>query len=187
MTIPKMKRAATLPAMSAPKRAVKGRPRRPAWGAAAAVVLIVAAGAVVYLANQRGEEIARERAERTAQITAGKLVQAFVDSKSVLVMKDGARRELVGATATLLSTKPVAGEKLTWLALGRAASGVYFGQRFGANEKGDVRPVTDAQEVSADVALGELRAQISASGGGAEATQAFIRAAMTGKAVPVSR
>ena len=102
-------------------------------------------------------------------------------------MKDGSRRELVGATATLLSTKPVAGEKLTWLALGRAASGAYFGQRFGANEKGEVRAVTEAQEISEEVALGELRAQISASGADVEATQAFIQAATTGKAVPVSR
>ncbi|OUM00735.1 hypothetical protein A8M77_19815 [Variovorax sp. JS1663] len=156
-------------------------------GAAAAVVLVVTAGAVVYLANQRGDEIARERAERTAQLAAFRLVQAFVDSKSVLVMKDGSRRELVGATATLLSTKPIAGKKPTWLVLGRAASGVYFGQRFLANEKGDVVPVTDAQEISEEVALGELRAQISAGGAGAEATRAFVQAATTGKAVPVSR
>lgn len=144
------------------------------------MVLVVVAGAVVYLANQRGEEIARERAERTAQIAAGKLVQAFMNSKSVLVMKDGSRRELVGATATLLSTKPIAGKKPAWLVLGRAGSGVYFGQRFLANETGGVVPGTDAQELSEGVALGELRAQISAGGAGPEATQAFIQAAATG-------
>ncbi|CAN7363905.1 hypothetical protein [Variovorax sp. LjRoot178] len=187
MTNPTLKRSASLPVVAPSQRAPKGTLRWLVWGGAAAVGLVVAAGAVVYLANQRGEEIAIERAERTAQIAAGKLVRAFVDSKSVLVMKDGSRRELVGATATLLSTKPVAGEKLTWLALGRAASGAYFGQRFGANEKGEVRAVTDAQEIPAEVALGELRAQISASGADVEATQAFIQAATTGKAVPVSR
>lgn len=173
--------------MAPPHPAPKGKSRWLALGVAAAMALVVTAGTVVYLANQRGDEIASERAERAAQIAAGKLVQAFVDSKSVLVMKDGSRRELLGATATLLSTKPVASEKLTWLALGRAASGAYFGQRFGANEKGEVRAATEAQEISAEVALGELRAQISASGADVEATQAFIHAATTGKAVPVSR
>ena len=187
MTNPKLKRSSTHPAVATPQPAAKGKSRWLALGAAAAVVMVVAAGAVVYLANQRGEEIARERAERIEKSAAGKLVRAFVESKSVLIMKDGARRELVGATATLLSTKPVPGEKLTWLALGRSASGAYFGQRFGANEKGDVRPLTDAQEISAEVALGELRAQITASGADVEATQAFIQAATTGKAVPVSR
>jgi hypothetical protein len=187
MINPQLNRPAIRAAVATPQPGAKGKSRWLELCAVAAVVLVVAAGAVVYLANQRGEEIARERAERTAQIAAGKLVQAFVESKSVLVMKDGARRELVGATATLLSTRPVAGEKLTWLALGRAASGAYFGQRFGANEKGDVRPLTDAQEIAAEVALGELRAQISASGADVEATQAFIQAATTGKAVPVGR
>lgn len=187
MTNAQLKRCATRPVVAPPKQATKGESRWVAWGVAAAVVLIVAAGAVVYLANQRGKEIAKQRAELTEHVAASKLVQAFVDSKSVLLMKDGSRRELVGTAATLLSTKPVAGESLTWLALGRAADGAYFGQRFGANEKGDVRPLTDAQEVSAEIALGELRTQISASGAGAEATQAFVQAATTGKAVLVSR
>ena len=181
MTNPQLNRPAIRPAVATLRPAAEGKSRRLALGAGAAAVLVVAAGAVVYLANQRGEEIASERAERTAQIAAGKLVQALVDSKSVLVMKDGSRRELLGGTATLLSTKPVAGEKLTWLALARAASGTYFGQRFGANEKGDVRPVTDAQEIAAEVALGELRAQIAASGADVEATQAFIQAARSGR------
>ncbi|WP_232081429.1 hypothetical protein [Variovorax sp. WDL1] len=186
MTNPQLKRlASSRPAAALPQRATASR--WPVWGSAAAVVLVVAAGTVVYLANQRGEEIARERTARAEQAAAGKLVQAFVNARSVLVMKDGSRRQLVGATATLLSTKPLPGEKLTWLALGRAASGAYFGQRFGANEKGDVRPVTDAQEVSAEVALGELRSQISASGAKADAAQAFLQAATSGRAVALGR
>ncbi|VTU44981.1 hypothetical protein [Variovorax sp. RA8] len=153
----------------------------------AAVVLVAAAGAVVYLANQRGEEIARGRVERAEQIAVGKLVQAFVSSKSVLVMKDGSRRELLGVTATLLSTKPVAGERLTWLALGRAADGTYFGQRFRASAQGEVWPVTDAQEVAAEFALGELRAQIAASGADVKAARAFMQAATTGAEASVRR
>lgn len=187
MAISHPTRSAVRPAATPPKRASKSSSRWLAWGCAAAAILVAGAAAVIHLANQRGEEIARQRAELAEQAAAGRLVQAFVASKSVLAMKDGTRHELVGATATLLSTKPVSGERLTWLALGRAADGTYFGQRFGASSKGDVGPVTDAQEVSPEVALGELRSQISASGAGEEAAQAFMQAATSGTAVPVRR
>ncbi|CAN7328206.1 hypothetical protein [Variovorax sp. LjRoot178] len=157
------------------------------WAGAAAAVLVLTAGVVVYLANQRGAEIARQRAEIAQQLAAGKLVQAFRASKNVLAMKDGSRQELVGATSFLLTTKPVAGEKATWLALGRTGSGIYFGQRFSEGPGGVVRAVTDAQEVSPEVALGELRAQIAASGADAEGAQAFLDAVSTGQPVEVKR
>lgn len=157
------------------------------WGGGTATVLALAAGVVVFLANQRGEEIARRRAEHAEQQAAGKLVQAFRDSKGVLAMKDGSRRELAGETSVLLITKPVAGEAATWLALGRTAHGVYFGQRFSMGVSGAVRAVTDAQEVSSDVALGELRARIAASGAEDQAAQVFLEAARTGEPVAVGR
>lgn len=71
-----------------------------------------------------------QRAEIAQQAVAGKLVQAFRESRSVLAMKNGTRDELEGATSFLLTTKPAAGEKATSLALGRTGSGIYFGQRF---------------------------------------------------------
>ena len=174
-------------AVEPPQRSTKGASRWLVCGGAVAVVLIAAAGAVVYLANQRGEEIARQRAEAAQRATAGKLVQAFRESRGVLVMRDGSRQLLQGATSLLLTTKPVLGEKATWLALGRTGSGVYFGQRFSEGPGGAVRPATDVQEVSREVALGELRAQIAASGAEADAAQAFIQAATTGKPVAVGR
>lgn len=180
-------KTATRPAVAPPRRSAKGASRWLVWCGAAAAVLIVAAGAVVYLANQRGEEIARQRAEVAQRATAGKLVQAFRESRGVLVMRDGSRQALEGATSLLLTTKPVAGEKATWLALGRTGSGVYFGQRFSEDLGGAVRPATDAQEVSREVALGELRAQIAASGADRDAAQAFLQAATTGKPVADGR
>jgi len=151
------------------------------WAGAAAFVVALAAGVVVYLANQRGEEIVRQRAEIAQRAAAGNLVQAFRESKGVLIMSDGSRQALEGATSLLLTTKPVAGEKATWLALGRTGSGVYFGRRFSQGPGGAVRPLTDAQEVSQEVALGELRAQIAASGAKADAAEVFIQAATSGK------
>jgi hypothetical protein len=47
--------------------------------------------------------------------------------------------------------------------------------------------VTDAQEVSPEVALGELRAQIAASGAETDATQALVQAATSGKPAAESR
>jgi hypothetical protein len=98
--------------------------RLAAWAGAAAAVLVVATGVVVYLANQRGAQIARQRAEIAQQVTAGKLVRAFHASKTSLTMKDGSRQDLVGATSFVLATKPVVSEKATWLALGRTEGGI---------------------------------------------------------------
>lgn len=164
-----------------------GRVRWRVWVAAAAAVLVVAAGTVVFLANQRGEDIARQRGALAEQQAVGKFVQAFRGSKGALVMKDGSRRELDGATSVLLVAKPIPGTAATWVALGRDASGVYFGQRFNRDASGAVRAVTDAQEVSSEVALGGLHAQIVASGADDQAARAFVEAANTGHPVAVGR
>ena len=157
------------------------------WGAATAAVLVLAAGVVVYLANQRGEEIARQRAAVVDLAATGKVAQAFRASKSTLAMKDGSRQELVGATSSLFATKLVSREKAVWLALGRTSSGVFFGQRFGGGSDGTVQPLSQAQEVSPDLVLGELRTQLAEHGVDAQDAQAFLEAAITGQPLAVSR
>lgn len=151
------------------------------WGGATAAVLVLAAGVVVYLANQRGEEIARQRAAVVDLAATGKVAQAFRASKSTLAMKDGPRQELVGATSSLFATKLVSREKAVWLALGRTSSGVFFGQRFGGGSDGTVQPLSQAQEVSPDLVLGELRTQLAEHGVDAQDAQAFLEAAITGR------
>jgi hypothetical protein len=181
------------------KRPVKANPlpvERPAagsssrsilWAGAGAgvLLLVVALGVFFYLANKRGEEIAAERAKVEQAVAAGKLIQAFKASKTPLVMKDGSRQLLDRATSVLLSTKPVAGEPATWFAMGRTSTGTYFGQRFAQGTGGAMKPLDEAHEVSPDVALGELRSQIAASGAEGADAQAFLRAATGGQPVGV--
>ncbi|CAN7784601.1 hypothetical protein LJR175_008416 [Variovorax sp. LjRoot175] len=156
-------------------------------GGALGVALLVAAGAVVFLANQRGTEIARERAKLEQSASAAELVKAFRASKTVLAMSDGTLRHLDGAAATLLWTKPEASEPGAWLAVGRSSGGAYFGQRFSRDEKGAFLAQAEAREVSAAFALRELQAQIVAAGADEEAAGAFLRAAETGKAAEIRR
>lgn len=168
-------------------RAAVGLSSSMIWIAGAGVfLLIVSVGVFLYLANKRGGEIAAERAKKEQAVSAGKLVQAFKASKTSLVMKDGSRQLLDGTTAVLLSTKPVAGEPGFWFALGRTSGGTYFGQRF-AQAGGAMKPQAEAHEVAYDVALGELKSQIAASGAEGADAQAFLRAASGGQPVPVSR
>ena len=148
--------------------------------------LALIAGVIVYLANARGAEIAQRRAEVERSIAMGKLVQAFSASRGDLVMKNGARQQLIGARAMLISVKP-AERHGTWLALGRTSSGTYFGQRFSLDPDGVMKPIADAQEISAGVAFAEVRLQIAASGATADAAQEFLNAATTGQAAQVRR
>jgi hypothetical protein len=155
--------------------------------AAAASIAVLVAAAVIYLAHQRGAEIAEQRAQREQTAAAGKLVQAFAESKGVIAMTNGSQRPFSGADALLLSVKPVAGEKAVWNVLGRTGDGIYFGQRFGMVPGGAMKPLTRAREVPADVALGELRAELAAGGANSEAARAFVEAAGSGEPVAVRR
>ncbi|CAN7776319.1 hypothetical protein LJR290_007821 [Variovorax sp. LjRoot290] len=168
-------------------KAADSSSRTALWAGAGALLLVVAVGLFVYMANKRGAEIAAERAKVEQAVAAGKLVKAFKASRTPLVMKDGSRELLEGATSVLLSTKAVAGEPATWFALGRTSGGVYFGQRFGQGPGGAMKPLAEAHEVSSDVALGELRSQIAASGAEGADAQAFLRAVSSGHPVAVSR
>jgi hypothetical protein len=154
---------------------------------AAGIALFVAAGTVTYFAHQRGAEIAEQRAQLEQTAAAGKLVQAFADSKGVIAMTNGSQQAISGADSLLLAVKPATGEKAVWNVLGRSGAGTYFAQRFGMASDGAMKQLGQAREVSAEAALGELRAELTAGGADAEAARAFVQAASSGEPVAVRR
>ena len=156
-------------------------------GSVAAAAPVVAVGIVVYLANVRGEEIAAERAKLEQSQATGKIWRAFQATRGSLVMKDGSRQLVEGASAILVSVKPVATQKRTWLALGRTGSGTYFAQQFGLGADGVMGPLGDPQEIAVEAALSAVRAHVAESGGSAEAAQDFLKAVSIGQPAQVQR
>ncbi|WP_298706017.1 hypothetical protein [Variovorax gossypii] len=151
----------------------------------AAAVLVLSAGVVVYLANQRGAEIAKERVERRAATEIVEVVTFFRTLRGTVLMKDGSRRALVGSGAMLMWVRPVAGAADTWLAVARGPDGAFFGQRLKRGPSGAIGAAGDAQELSAQLVMGGLRDQLREAGADQAQAQVFFDAIAKGTPVPV--
>ncbi len=152
---------------------------------AVAAVLVLAAGVVVYLANQRGAEIAKERAQRRAATEVVEVQTVVKTLRGAVLMKDGSRRAMVGSGAMLMWVRPQAGAADTWLAVARSPDGAFFGQRLKRGPSGAIDAAGDAQELSAQLVIGGLRDQLREAGADQAQAQVLFDAIANGTPVPV--
>lgn len=152
---------------------------------ALAAVLVFAGAVVVYLANQRGAEIAQERAHRRAAVDMVALQTVFKSMRVTVQMKDGSKRAVSGGGATIIWVSRQTGGPDAWVAVARSPDGVFFGQRFNRGSGGAVVPAGDAEALSTDLVMRGLRAQMREAGGDEAQAQLFFDAASKGTPVPV--
>jgi len=152
----------------------------------AAAVLVLAAGVVVYLAHQRGAEIAQERATRSAVSVVVEIQTMFKSLSMTVQMKDGSRRAVVGEGSMLMWVRPQPGSTNAWVAVARSPEGFFFGQRFMRRTPGSLGVSGDAQELSAQLVMGGLRDQLREAGVDQAQAQVLFDAVTKGTPVPVS-
>jgi hypothetical protein len=150
-----------------------------------AAVLAVIAGLVVYFANQRGAEIAKERAQRRAATDAVEVQYVFRSLRAAVLMKDGSRRAMEGSGAILMWVRPEAGAADTWLVVARSSDGFFFGQRMKRGSSGVIGAEGAAQELSAQLVMGGLRDHLREAGVDQAQAQVLFDAITRGTPVPV--